>query len=145
MKINRIDHIGVVVDDISAVKAFFLDLGLTESGNGDVEDRWMKRITGLPGMALTYAMLQTPDGEADIELLKFHTPPQGTDAAHNAANSPGIRHICFSVDNIEDVTAGMEKHGAEILGEIVTLDNASRLCYLRGPEGIILELVEPPR
>lgn len=145
MKINRIDHIGIVVDDLSAMKAFFLDLGLTEIGENAVEDRWMKRITGLPGMALTYAMLQTPDGEATIELLKFHASSTGADAPQRSVNSPGIRHICFSVDNIEDVTAGMEKHGAEILGEIVDLGNASKLCYLSGPEGIVLELVESPR
>jgi len=145
MKINRIDHVGVVVDDLPAMKAFFLDLGLSEVGEGDVEDRWMKRITGLPGMALTYAMLQTPDGDATIELLKFHAPSTGTGAPQTSVSSPGIRHICFSVEDIEGVMARMGKHGSEILGEVVNLDGAFKICYLRGPEGIVLELVEPLR
>jgi catechol 2,3-dioxygenase-like lactoylglutathione lyase family enzyme len=142
MKIRRIDHVGIVVDDLHAVKAFFLDLGLTTMEEGDVVGIWVKKITGLRDTGLTYTMLRTPDGETSLELIKFHGPSDETDAQHNSAKSLGIRHICFSVENIEAVVAKMEKKGAELLGEIVNFDNAFKLCYLRGPEGIILELTE---
>jgi catechol 2,3-dioxygenase-like lactoylglutathione lyase family enzyme len=142
MKIHRIDHVGIVVNDLPAVKAFFLDLGLAMAGGGDVESRWVKRITGLRDVELTYAMLQTSDGETNIELIKFHEPLNEIGAQRNFANSLGIRHICFAVENVEAVVAKMEKKGAKLLGEIVNFDSAFKLCYLGGPEGIILELTE---
>ncbi len=142
MKICRMDHVGIVVDNLSAVQDFFLDLGLTAMEEGNVEGIWVKKITGLRDMGLTYTMLRTPDGEKNLELIKFHGPSDETDAQHNSAKSMGIRHICFSVENIEAVVARVEKKGAELLGEIVDFDNVFKVCYLRGPEGIILELTE---
>ena len=142
MKICRMDHVGIVVDDLSAVQAFFLDLGFTTMEEGDVVGTWVKKITGLSDTGLTYTMLRTPDGGKNLELIKFHGPSDEADVQHNSAKSLGIRHICFSVEDIEAVVARVEKNGAELLGEIVNFDNVFKLCYLRGPEGIILELTE---
>lgn len=145
MKIHRIDHVGIVVDDLPAVQAFFLDIGFAATEEVDVESRWVKSITGLRDMELTYAMLRTPDGETNLELLKFHGPLKETGAQHRFAHSPGIRHICLAVENLEAVVAKMEKKGAELLGKIVNFDDAFKVCYLSGPEGIILELTEQLR
>ncbi|GGP11671.1 VOC family protein [Oceanobacillus neutriphilus] len=142
MKLQRIDHIGLIVNDLPAVKAFFLELGLRELGEAEVEGEWVEQIIGLPNVKETVAMLEVPDGEARIELIKFHSPIDGNDVQHPQPNTLGLRHIAFAVENIEAIVAKLEKAGAEIFGEIQNYENVYKLCYIRGPEGIIIELAE---
>ncbi|MEK4299372.1 VOC family protein [Oceanobacillus sp. FSL W8-0428] len=142
MKVQRIDHIGIIVNDLPAAKAFFLELGLRELGEAEVEGEWVEQIIGLPDVKETVAMLEAPGGEAKIELVKFHSPLDEYDVQHPLPNTLGLRHIAFAVENIEAIVAKLEKAGAEIFGEIQNYENVYKLCYIRGPEGIILELVE---
>lgn len=142
MKIHRIDHVGVVVNDLPAAKAFFLDFGLEMLGEGEVEGEWVERIIGLHDVKVAYVMLRTPDGEANIELVKFHKPLDEKGVQPSMANLLGIRHICFAVEDIEALVAKLKKKDAGLFGEIVNYQNVYKLCYVRGPEGIILELAE---
>jgi catechol 2,3-dioxygenase-like lactoylglutathione lyase family enzyme len=142
MKIHRIDHVGVVVNDLPAAKAFFLDFGLEMLGEGKVEGEWVERIIGLQDVKVEFVMLRTPDGEANIELVKFHTPSDEKGMQRPLANTLGIRHIAFVVEDIEAIVAKLKKNGTELFGEIQNYENAYKLCYVRGPEGIILELAE---
>ena len=142
MKIHRIDHVGIIVNDLPAAKAFFIDLGLEMMGEGEVEGEWVERIIGLQDVKAEIIMLRTPDGEANIELSKFHSPTDENGTQHPLANTLGIRHITFAVEDIEAIVAKLKKNGAELVGEIQTYENTYKLCYIRGPEGIILELAE---
>ena len=142
MKIHRIDHVGVIVNDLSAAKAFFLDFGLELQGEGEIDGEWVDRIVGLKHVQAAYVMLRTPDGQANIELVKFYRPSDDNDIEQPAANTLGIRHIAFAVDDIEAVVAKLKNKGTELVGEIQTYEDSYKLCYIRGPEGIILELAE---
>ena len=142
MKIHRIDHVGVIVNDLSAAKAFFLDFGLELQGEGEIDGEWVDRIVGLKDVKAAYVMLRTPDGQANIELVKFYRPSDENDIEQPAANTLGIRHIAFAVDDIEAVVAKLKNKGTELVGEIQTYEDSYKLCYIRGPEGIILELAE---
>lgn len=142
MKIHRIDHVGIIVNDLPAAKAFFLDFGLEVLGEGKVEGEWVERIIGLHDVKEEVVMLRTPDGEANIELIKFYKPLDEQGMQRPLANTLGIRHIAFAVEDIEAVVAKVKKKGAELVGEIQTYENTYKLCYVRGPEGIILELAE---
>ncbi len=142
MKIHRIDHVGIVVNDLPAAKAFFLDFGLEILGEGKAEGGWVDRIVGLHGVQAGYVMLRTPDGETNIELVKFYRPADEKGVERPLANTLGIRHIAFAVEDIEAVVAKLKKQGAELFGEIQNYENIYKLCYVRGPEGIILELAE---
>ena len=142
MKIHRIDHVGIIVNDLPAAKAFFLDFGLEMQGEGKVEGEWVDRVVGLHDVKAAYVMLRTPDGEANIELAKFYMPSDEKGMQRPLANTLGIRHIAFAVEDIEAVVAKLKKKGAELVGEIQNYENAYKLCYVRGPEGIILELAE---
>jgi catechol 2,3-dioxygenase-like lactoylglutathione lyase family enzyme len=143
MAVQRMDHVGVVVDDLAAAVAFFAELGLVPQGDGLVEGDWVDRIVGLDGVRAEIAMLQTPDGDGRLELVKFHSPPsEGGGAPHAPANALGIRHITFAVEDIDAVVAGLRAHGAELVGELGRYEDRYRLCYLRGPAGIIVELAE---
>lgn len=142
MKIRRMDHVGIVVNDLAAAKAFFLDFGLEVQGEGTVEDEWVDRVVGLKDVKTEFVMVQTPDGQVSLELIKFHSPPVEKGIQHLPANTLGIRHIAFVVDDIEAVVARLKKKGLETIGEIQNYENTYKLCYVRGPEGIILELAE---
>jgi catechol 2,3-dioxygenase-like lactoylglutathione lyase family enzyme len=143
MTLLRMDNVGIVVDDLKAATAFFVELGLELEGETTVEGRWVDRIVGLDGVRSDIAMLRTPDGHSRLELSKFHTPP-ATSAEPNApVNTLGMGRIMFAVDDIEDVLARLQAHGAELVGEVVEYEDMSRLCYVRGPEGIIVALAEP--
>jgi catechol 2,3-dioxygenase-like lactoylglutathione lyase family enzyme len=142
MKIHRIDHVGIIVNDLPAAKAFFLEFGLEMVGEGKVEGEWVERIIGLHDVREEVVMLRTPDGEANIELVKFYKPSDEKGMQRSLANTPGIRHIAFAVEDIEAVIAKLKKKGAELFGEIQNYENTYKLCYVRGPEGIILELAE---
>jgi catechol 2,3-dioxygenase-like lactoylglutathione lyase family enzyme len=135
------DHVGVVVDDLSAAIEFFAELGLVLEGEGPVEGRSVDRVVGLDGVRAGIAMLQTPDGNARLELTKFHSPSNQGDNRRAPANTPGIRHIAFAVKDIDAAVAGLRARGAELVGELERY-GGYRLCYVRGPEGIIIELAE---
>jgi catechol 2,3-dioxygenase-like lactoylglutathione lyase family enzyme len=143
VKVHKIDHVGIVVNDLAAAKAFFLDCGLELQGEGIVEGEWVDNVVGLHDVKDAYAMLRTPDGEANIELIQFYRPTGEKDRERPLANTPGIRHIAFVVEDIEAVVAKLKKQGAEIVGRIENYEDTYKLCYIRGPEGIILELAEP--
>jgi catechol 2,3-dioxygenase-like lactoylglutathione lyase family enzyme len=136
------EHVGIVVDDLAAATEFFVELGLELQGEGMVEDRWVDRVVGLYGVRVEFAMVQTPDGNGRLELVKFHSPPSQGGNPHAPANTPGIRHIAFAVEDIDAVVAGLRARGAELVGELERYEDSYRLCYIRGPEGIIVELAE---
>jgi catechol 2,3-dioxygenase-like lactoylglutathione lyase family enzyme len=136
------DHVGVVVDDLAAATTFFVELGLKLLGEGPVEGACVDSVVGLRGVRAEIAMMETPDGHGRLELTKFHTPAARGCDRHAPANTPGIRHVAFAVDDIDAVVAGLRARGAELVGELERYENSYRLCYVRGPEGIIVELAE---
>jgi catechol 2,3-dioxygenase-like lactoylglutathione lyase family enzyme len=142
MTIQRMDNVGIVVDDLKTVTAFFVELGLELEGETTVEGQWVDRIVGLDGVRNDIAMLRTPDGHSRIELMKFHTPPATTAEPNAPVNTLGIRRIMFAVDDIEADLARLQAHGAELVGEVVRYEDKYLLCYVRGPEGIIVALAE---
>jgi catechol 2,3-dioxygenase-like lactoylglutathione lyase family enzyme len=143
MTIQRMDNIGIVVDDLEAAIAFFVELGMELEGKALVEGRWAARTVGLDGVRSEIAMMRTPDGHGRLELMKFHTPTAISAEPQNPpANTLGIRRIMFAVDDIEDVVARVRTHGAELVGEVVQYEDSYRLCYVRGPEGIMVALAE---
>ena len=142
MAIQRMDHVGIVVDDLAAATEFFLELGLELEGEASVGGPWVDRVVGLDGVRADIAMLQTPDGHGRLELSKFHTPRAPGADQHAPANTPGIRHVTFEVQDIDAVVAGLRARGAELVGELERYEDRYRLCYVRGPEGIIVELAE---
>lgn len=136
------DHVGIVVDDLAAAVEFFVELGLEPQGKTSVEGGWVDRIVGLEGVRSDVVMLQTPDGNSRIELAKFHSPPHQSENRPEPANQPGIRHVTFAVDDLDDVLTRLRAHGAELVGELERYEDIYLLCYVRGPEGIIIELAE---
>jgi catechol 2,3-dioxygenase-like lactoylglutathione lyase family enzyme len=143
MTVLRMDNVSIVVDDLAAMTAFFVELGLELEGEATVEGQSVDRVVGLDGVRSDIAMLRTPDGHSRLELTKFHTPA-AVDAGPDAqANTLGIRRIMFAVEDIEDVLARLQARGAGLVGEVVRYEDSYRLCYLRGPEGIIVALAEP--
>jgi catechol 2,3-dioxygenase-like lactoylglutathione lyase family enzyme len=142
MTLQRMDHVGIVVDDLEAATEFFVELGFERRGSGQVEGRWVDRIVALDGVRVDFAMMQTPDGHGRLELIRFRSPPSQGDESHAPANTRGLRHLAFVVDDIDAVLAGLRTHGGELVGEVERYENVFRLCYIRGPEGIIVELAE---
>lgn len=136
------DHVGIVVDDLAAATEFFAELGLELQDEASVEGSWVDRVVGLEGVRAEIAMLQTADGHGRIELAKFHAPAGQADNRPAPANTPGIRHLSFAVEDIDAVVAGLRARGAELVGELERYEDRYRLCYVRGPEGIIIELAE---
>jgi catechol 2,3-dioxygenase-like lactoylglutathione lyase family enzyme len=142
MTIQRMEHVGIVVDDLAAATAFFVELGLELLGEGSVEGGVVHRVVGLKRVRAEVAMVETPDGHGRLELVKFHAPSGRGGDRHALANTPGIRHLAFAVDDIDAVVAGLRARGAELVGEVERYGDSYRLCYVRGPEGIIVELAE---
>jgi catechol 2,3-dioxygenase-like lactoylglutathione lyase family enzyme len=142
MTILRMDNVGVVVDDLAAAIAFFVELGLELEGEATVEGRRVDRVVGLDGVRSDIAMMRTPDGHGRLELTKFHTPPATTAEPNAPVNTLGYRRVMFAVDDLEAVLARLQAHGAELLGEVVQYEDKYLLCYVRGPEGIIVALAE---
>jgi len=140
--LKRMEHVGIVVDDLAAAIEFFVELGLQVQLEVPVEGRSVDRINGLEGVLADIAMLQTPDGNGRLELVKYHAPSNEGGDRNAPANTPGIRHIAFAVEDIDAVVAGLRAHGAELVGELEQYEDSYRLCYVRGPEGIIIELAE---
>jgi catechol 2,3-dioxygenase-like lactoylglutathione lyase family enzyme len=143
MAIQRMDNVLIVVDDLEAAKAFFAELGMELEGEATNEGPWVDRIIGLDGVRADLAMMRTPDGHGGIELTKFHTPPAVSAEPERApVNTLGIRRIMFAVDDVDDAVARLRRHGAELVGEIVDYEDVYRLCFIRGPAGIIIGLAE---
>jgi catechol 2,3-dioxygenase-like lactoylglutathione lyase family enzyme len=142
MTIQRMDHVGIVVEDLASAVAFFVELGLELEGEATLEGRSVDRVVGLEGVRSDVAMMRTPDGHGYIELSKFHTPSCRGGDPRAPANAPGIRHVTFAVEGIDDVLERLRAHGAELVGELERYKDSYRLCYVRGPEGIIIELAE---
>ena len=143
MTIQRLDHVGVVVDDLETAVAFFVDLGLELEGQAPIEGQWVDRVSGLEGVRVDIAMLRTPDGHGRLELTTFHSPEAVTAQPENAlGNTLGLRSIMFTVDDVDAAVAGLRARGAELVGEVVQYQDSYRLCYVRGPAGIIVALAE---
>jgi catechol 2,3-dioxygenase-like lactoylglutathione lyase family enzyme len=143
MTIKRMDNVGVVVEDLEAVVAFFVELGMELEGTTTVEERWAARVAGFDEVRVDVAMVRTPDGNSRLELMRFRTPAAvGAEPKNAPANTLGIRRIMFAVEDIEGVLARLRTHGAELVGELEQYENSFRLCYVRGPEGIIVALAE---
>ena len=143
MTLRRMDNVLIVVDDLEAAKAFFVELGMGLEGETTVEGPSVDRLIGLQNVRATLALMRTPDGHGRIELDKFHTPQAIRTGPENVpVNALGIRRIMFAVDDIDDVVARLRAHGAELVGEVVQYENTNRLAYIRGPEGIIVGLSE---
>ena len=136
------EHVGIVVNDLPAAIDFFASLGLEQRGQGQVEGPWVERIIALDEVKVEFTMLQTPDGQGEIELIKFHSPPTQPNDPQAPANTPGLRHLAFLVDDIHTVVEDLKARGTELVGELVRYENSYWLCYVRGPEGIIVELAE---
>jgi catechol 2,3-dioxygenase-like lactoylglutathione lyase family enzyme len=143
MTIRRMDNVLIVVDDLEAAKAFFVELGMELEGETTVEGPSVDRLIGLHNVRATLALLRTPDGHGRIELDKFHTPEAIRTGPENVpVNALGIRRIMLTVDDIDDMVARVLAHGAELVGEVVQYEDTYRLAYIRGPEGIIVGLSE---
>ena len=142
MTIQRMDHVGVVVDDLAAAIAFFVELGLELEGEATVEGHSVDRVVGLEAVRSDVAMMRTPDGHGRLELTKYHTPSSRDGDPRAPANTLGMHRVMFAVDDIDDILDRLRPHGAELVGELVRHENSYRLCYLRGPAGIMVALAE---
>ena len=140
--IQRMDNVGVVVDDLEAATAFFLELGTELEGEAAVEGPWVYGVVGLAGVRVDIAMIRTPDGHGRLELTKFHSPTAVHGESDAAPNTLGIRRIMFAVEDIEDVLTRLQAHGAEPIGGVEQYEDRYRFCYVRGPEGIIIAFAE---
>jgi catechol 2,3-dioxygenase-like lactoylglutathione lyase family enzyme len=136
------DHVGIVVDDLAAATEFFEELGLVQQGERSVGGSLVDRVVGLEGVSADIVMLETPDGDCRLELSKFNSPPARDNDRHAPANTIGLRHVSFVVEDIDAAVAGLRARGVELVGEVVRYEDSYRLCYVRGPEGIIVELAQ---
>ena len=143
MTIQRMDNVAIVVDDLEAAKAFFAELGMELEGEAQIEGPWADRTVGLDGVRSDIAMMRTPDGHGRLELTKYHAPAAISARPPNPPpNTLGLHRVMFAVDDIDDVVARLRAHGAELLGELAQYEDSYRLCYVRGPDGIIVGLAE---
>jgi catechol 2,3-dioxygenase-like lactoylglutathione lyase family enzyme len=142
MTVQRMDNVGIVVDDLPATIAFFQELGLELEGQAVVEGEWAGRVTGLGDQRVEIAMMRTPDGHGRLELSRFLEPPVISDHRNAPVNALGYLRVMFAVDDIDETLARLRKHGAELVGELAQYEDKYRLCYVRGPEGILIGLAE---
>jgi catechol 2,3-dioxygenase-like lactoylglutathione lyase family enzyme len=140
--LKRMDNIGIVVESLDEVISFFTELGLQLEGKAIVEGEWAGRVTGLGDQRVEIAMMVTPDGHSRLELSRFLTPPVIADHRNAPVNALGYLRSMFTVEDIDDTVSRLQKHGAELVGEIVRYENSYRLCYIRGPEHILIGLAE---
>jgi catechol 2,3-dioxygenase-like lactoylglutathione lyase family enzyme len=144
MTLLRMDNVGIVVADLEAAMAFFVELGMELEGETLVEGPWVDSVVGLDGVRSDIVMMRTPDGRGRLELTRFRAPEAvAAEPANAPANTMGLRRIMFAVEDIEDVLARLRTRGAELVGEVAQYENSYRLCYVRGPEGILVGLAEP--
>jgi catechol 2,3-dioxygenase-like lactoylglutathione lyase family enzyme len=142
MKLKKIDHIGINVDDLPAAIDFFRELGLEVEGEAKHEGEWLDRIVGLSDVRTEFAYMRTPDGQMALEIIKYHSPPDEGARPRNLSNTWGFRHLAFEVEDLEAMLEKLKKKGAEPFGEVYRYEDSYKLIYIRGPEGIILELAE---
>ena len=142
MTVKRMDNVGIVVADIDAAIAFFTELGLVLEGRAPIEGDWADGVTGLHGMRVEIAMMRTPDGQSRLELSRFLAPPVVADHRNAPVNALGYLRVMFTVEDIDDTLVRIVKRGAKLVGEVVQYENMYRLCYIRGPEGILIGLAE---
>ena len=143
MAIQQMHHVSVVVDDLEGAVAFFAALGMDEEGRAPIEGPWVDRINALDGVKVDIVMMRTPDGHGRLELTKFHTPTAVSAEPENAPpNTLGLRSVMFAVDDVDATVACLRAHGAELVGEVAQYQDSYRLCYVRGPAGIIVALAE---
>jgi catechol 2,3-dioxygenase-like lactoylglutathione lyase family enzyme len=142
MSLQRMDNVGIVVDDLATTIAFFRELGLELEGRDTIEGEWAGRVTGLGDQRVEIAMMRTPDGHSRLELSRFLTPPAVADHRNAPVNALGYLRIMFAVDDIDDTLARLRKLGAELVGEVVQYEDVYRLCYIRGPEGLLIGLAQ---
>lgn len=142
MTVKRMDNVGIVVEDLDAAIAFFTELGLTLEGRMPIEGEWSGRVTGLHGQRVEIAMLRTPDGHGRLELSRFHAPAIASDHRGAPVNALGYLRVMFAVDDLNDTLARLTRLGATVVDEVVDYQNVYRLCYIRGPEGILIGLAQ---
>jgi catechol 2,3-dioxygenase-like lactoylglutathione lyase family enzyme len=143
MTIKRLDHVSVVVDDLAAAVAFFTALGMTIQGEAPIEGLWVDRVNGIEGIRVDIVMMRTPDGHGRLELTKFRNPQLvALEPAIAPPNALGLRSVMFTVESVDDTVARLRAHGAELVGEVAQYEDVYRLCYVRGPAGIIVALAE---
>ena len=145
MTLKRMDNVGIVVESLDAAIAFFEELGLKLEGRATIEGEWAGRVTGVGNQRVEIAMLVTPDGHSRLELSRFLTPPVVADHRNAPVNALGYLRVMFTVDNIDETLAGLHKHGAQLVGDVVQYEESYRLCYIRGPEGLLIGLAEELR
>ena len=142
MTLQRMDNVGIVVESLDAAIAFFVELGLEFEGRATVEGQWAGRVTGLGDQRVEIAMMRTPDGHSRLELSRFLMPPVVADHRNAPVNSLGYLRVMFAVEDIDETLRRLRTHGAELVGELVQYEDKYRLCYVRGPEGILIGLAE---
>lgn len=142
MAVQRMDNVGIVVDDLGAAVEFFRDLGLALDGRSTVEGEWAGRVTGLGDQRVEIAMMRTPDGHGRLELSRFLTPPVVADHRTAPVNALGYLRVMFAVDDLDETLERLGKRGAELVGEVVQYQDVYRLCYIRGPEGLLIGLAQ---
>ena len=142
MTVKRLDNVGIVVEDLDAAIAFFAELGLELEGRAPIEGDWADRVTGLRGMRVEIAMLRTPDGHGRLELSRFLEPPVVADHRSAPVNALGYLRVMFTVEDLDDTLARLDKYGARLVDEVVQYEDMYRLCYIRGPEGILIGLAQ---
>jgi catechol 2,3-dioxygenase-like lactoylglutathione lyase family enzyme len=145
MSLKRLDNVGIVVESLDAAISFFADLGLKLEGRATIEGEWAGRVTGLWPQRVEIAMMVTPDGHSRLELSRFLTPPVVADHRNAPVNALGYLRVMFTVDDIDETLVRLRKRGAQLVGEVVQYERAYRLCYIRGPEGLLLGLAEELR
>jgi catechol 2,3-dioxygenase-like lactoylglutathione lyase family enzyme len=143
MAVKRMDNVGIVVDDLDATIAFFRELGLELEGQATIEGEWAERVTGLHPMHVEIAMMRTPDGHSRLEISRFLTPSTVADHRKAPVNALGYLRVMFAVDDIDETLARLREHGAQLVSnEVVQYEDTYRLCYIRGPEGLLIGLAE---
>jgi catechol 2,3-dioxygenase-like lactoylglutathione lyase family enzyme len=142
MTVKRMDNVGIVVESLDTAISFFAELGLELEGRTTIEGEWAGRVTGLRNQRVEVAMMRTPDGHSRIELSRFLTPPVVVDQRNAPVNALGYLRVMFTVEDIDDTLARLRKRGAQLVGEVVQYEDAYRLCYIRGPEGLLIGLAQ---
>ena len=142
MALKRMDNVGIVVEDLDKSIAFFTELGLKFEGRAMIEGEWAGRVTGLSSQRVEIAMLVTPDGHSRLEISQFLSPPPIADHRNAPVNALGYLRVMFAVDDIDETLARLRKRGAQLVGEVVQYEDSYRLCYIRGPEGLLIGLAE---
>lgn len=142
MTVKRMDNVGIVVESLDTAISFFTELGLKLEGRATIEGEWAGRVTGLGSQHVEIAMMVTPDGHSRLELSRFIEPPVVADHRNAAVNALGYLRVMFAVDDLDETLARLAKHGAQLVGEVVQYENSYRLCYIRGPEGLLIGLAQ---